>query len=103
MENLKLLATQCLKELRPLLFIKASNNREARDCNYVEIPADVTTIGIEAFFMNYKIKYIMMPNTIKTIQNDAFNEVIHLRGISLSQSLTCIGERAFNECISLYP
>ncbi len=67
----------------------------------VNIPKEVKTIGLTAFYENTKIKSVTMSSGVTTISDSAFSGCTKLSSITLSDSVSSIGNKAFYGCTSL--
>lgn len=68
---------------------------------FIEIPAEVTTIAAEAFYGNKHIKNVILPEGVTFIGHDSFSGCIALESVVISNSVTRIGANAFAGCLSL--
>ena len=71
---------------------------ERRLIEYVELPAQLTSIGEYAFYGCYGLKHIDFPPTLQTISRYAFSECDNLEEVILPEELVTMGEGAFYSC-----
>ena len=71
------------------------------DLKKVELPENVTSIGISAFFGCKNLEYINIPKALKEIERYAFYGCSNLTSIDIPETCTSIGESAFGGCYSL--
>ena len=73
-----------------------------RDLMSINILADITEIGEEAFEGNYHLwSCYLRGNGLTSIGKKAFYGCQSLRGFEIPKSVTSIGERAFGKCFAL--
>ena len=75
-----------------------------RDCKRltsVTIPSGVTTIKNAAFSGCTRLAYVSIPDTVTTIGRDAFRGCKGLTSITLPNSVTSLGGYAFRDCTNL--
>lgn len=60
------------------------------------IPEGITTIGEQAFAINFALKYVTLPSTLTTIEMAAFAGCIAIDTIFIPANVITIGEGAFN-------
>lgn len=65
------------------------------------IPADVTSIGDQAFSSCHNLTSITIPNSVTTIGDSAFFDCDSLTSITIPNSVTSIGDQAFYSCHDL--
>lgn len=80
--------------ITPYMFYEISNLRN------VILPADVTSIGYNAFAKS-GITDMTIPGTVKTIGDYAFENCQNLKTLTLSKGLERIGYQAFGQCNQL--
>ena len=67
----------------------------------IEIPDNVTKIGIFALAYCTKLERVILPDSIKEIRMGAFYDCQNLKNINLPERLEAIGNDAFSNCKSL--
>ena len=67
----------------------------------VEIPDEITVIGISAFRRCFTIEELVLPPSVKTIEAEAFNGCYGLKQIHFSEGLRRISHRGFWCCSAL--
>lgn len=76
-----------------------------RGCSSLEeilIPANVTTIGSQCFYLCYNLKKVQfLGNAIKSIDKGAFESCYSLETLIMPSSMTLIGERCFEGCTNI--
>ncbi len=68
---------------------------------YVEIPAEVTSIGANAFKNNDYIISVAFPDGLTSIGDNAFYDCDNLAAVVMPDSVTTIGNSAFDSCDNL--
>lgn len=69
--------------------------------NSVEIPSNITNIGINAFQYCRALKNLILNEGLQTINNNAFGYCDGLTSIIIPNTVTTIGQNAFNYCQNL--
>lgn len=67
----------------------------------IEIPKDVSFIGISAFGRCTNLRQILLPAKVEKIENSAFSGCSGLKSIYLGSKITNIGKSAFSGCSNL--
>lgn len=67
----------------------------------VEIPNNVTIIGLGAFSECKGLISVSIPDSVTSIGWGAFSDCSSLKNIRFSNSVTYIDDRAFEDCLSL--
>ena len=67
-------------------------------CSGTQIPSDVTSIGMYAFFSMSKLVSITIPSSVKTIEQSAFSNCYGLSSITIPANVSNIGVGAFYGC-----
>ena len=65
------------------------------------VPAEVTTIGTNAFNDSDNLVSITLPSGLVSIQMNAFLDCSNLQSINFPQNLQSVGDTAFNYCTSM--
>ena len=81
--------------------IETSSNTLIQGCSATIIPASVTSIGDDAFFLCDGLTSITIPASVTSIGEYAFSECNSLKSITLPEGVTSIGECAFRSCDGL--
>ena len=76
--------------------INTATNELVRGCKNTVIPADVTSIGYEAFGWCYELTNIQIPESVTSIDENAFIHCWALESIQIPESVTTIGNQAFS-------
>ena len=71
---------------------------QGRSATTYDIPANVVTIGGEAFSCCYGLTSITIPASVKTIGHSAFSDCYGLTSITIPASVKTIGDEAFAWC-----
>lgn len=66
-----------------------------------QIPAEVTIIGISAFYDCSSLLKVVIPNGVTSIEHDAFYNCNSLSSVLIPDSVTSIGNTAFGSCKKL--
>ena len=75
--------------------------KKKEDLKTVEVPDNVTEIGIFAFAYCTKLERVTLPDSIKEIRMGAFYDCQNLKDIKLPERLEVIRNDAFSNCKSL--
>jgi hypothetical protein len=67
----------------------------------VNVPAGVTSVDGNAFFLCGKVTVITLPSSVTAVGGRAFDGCSQLAGVSLSPSMEIICEGLFNNCVRL--
>ena len=81
--------------------IKSGIIEKKEDLKVIEIPDNVTKIGIFALAYCTKLERVILPDSIKEIRMGAFYDCQNLKNINLPERLEAIGNDAFSNCKSL--
>lgn len=81
--------------------IKSGIIEKKEDLKTVEVPDNVTEIGIFAFADCTKLERVTLPDSIKEIRMGAFYDCQNLKDIKLPERLEVIRNDAFSNCKSL--
>ena len=81
--------------------IKSGIIEKKEDLKTVEVPDNVTEIGIFAFAYCTKLERVILPDNIKEIRMGAFYDCVNLKDIKLPERLEVIRNDAFSNCKSL--
>ena len=81
--------------------IKSGIIEKKEDLKTVEVPDNVTEIGIFAFAYCTKLERVTLPDSIKEIRMGAFYDCQNLKDIKLPERLEVIRNDAFSNCKSL--
>lgn len=81
--------------------IKSGIIEKKEDLKTVEVPDNVTEIGIFAFAYCTKLERVTLPDSIKEIRMGAFYDCQNLKDIKLPEKLEIIRNDAFSNCKSL--
>ena len=65
------------------------------------IPAEVDTVGDEAFYGCTSLTSVTIGNSVTSIGECAFSDCTSLTSVTIPDSITSIGEQAFRDCTSL--
>jgi hypothetical protein len=68
---------------------------------YIEIPNEVTCIGVGAFWNNLFIKEVVIPKSVVTIKGDAFVYCENLEKVNIPSQVSSIGDNPFAGCPKL--
>ena len=81
--------------------IKSGIIEKKEDLKTVEVPDNVTEIGIFAFSYCTKLERVTLPDSIKEIRMGAFYDCQNLKDIKLPEKLEIIRNDAFSNCKAL--
>ena len=81
--------------------VKSGIIEKKEDLKVVEVPDNVTEIGIFAFAYCTKLERVTLPDSIKEIRMGAFYDCQNLKDIKLPERLEVIRNDAFSNCKSL--
>ena len=81
--------------------VKSGIIEKKEDLKVIEIPDNVTGIGIFALAYCTKLERVILPDSIKEIRMGAFYDCQNLKNINLPERLEEIGNDAFSNCKSL--
>lgn len=95
-DNLKIIEFEEGFDTVPQMLFVACNSIEE-----IELPAEVTQIGNNAFRNCKNLELIKMSNAVRTIGTSAFDGCSSLKKLNLSQILNNLGTRAFYNCTAL--
>lgn len=69
--------------------------------NYDNADYSVTSIGEDAFGMNYNLTSVTIPNSVTNIKQYAFKRCLKLAYVTIGDGVTSIGNEAFANCDEL--
>ena len=78
--------------------IETATNTLVAGCKNSVIPADVTSIGVEAFWSCMGLTSIEIPDGVTSIQRGAFGHCQGLTSVVIPASVTSIETEAFTDC-----
>lgn len=84
------------------IFWENGTFRECSSLQKIEIPANVTSIGSQCFYLCQNLKEVnFLGTSIKSIDKGAFKGCYSLERIMLPSSMLLVGERCFEGCSNI--